>query len=389
MILGIEFFIALKQLKAKIKQTILAITTVAVGVMILICALSLTNGFEKDLVDKILGNNPHITIESAMSDRIHNYKEYEQKLTEIEGVKSATSMIRGQALLNNGIEVRGVLINGVDIDKESEKSDIKKNIVKGQLLKDENSIVLGYELAQRMGLILGDNVQVVTGVGMITPMIVTGIFKADFYEIDVRIAYINLTKAQKIYNLANAVNTISVKVDTPFLADEKSEVIAQKIPSFNSRSWLKDNRALLSAMALEKKVIFIVIMFIIIVAMIGISNLLVMIVIEKNPEIGILRSIGASKKSINRIFFYQGVFIGIIGIIFGIILGYMVSLILSKYPINLPNDVYIISNLPIDMQVQDFIFVSIAAFVVCVLSSIIPARRAVKMNPVEAIRKGK
>ena len=386
---NIELFIALKQLKAKWRQSVLAILTVTIGVMILICALSLTNGFEKDLVEKILGNNPHITIESGLTDRIYKYEDFEKKLKEINGIKSVSSLIRGQALINNGIEVKGILVNGVDSKKENINSDIKKNIIKGQLLNNESSIVLGSELARKMGLMLGDKVNIVTGVGTITPMLVTGIFRADFYEIDVRVAYINLKTAQKIYDLANSVNTISVKTDDPFLADSKAEEILEKIPAFNVRSWLKDNKALLSAMALEKKVIFIVMMFIIIVAMVGISNLLVMIVIEKNSEIGILRSIGASKKNINRIFFYQGIFIGLIGIILGCISGYLFSLLLAKYPINLPNYVYIISNLPIDMQLNDFIFVSVSAFIVCLLSSIIPARRAVKLNPVEAIRKNR
>lgn len=389
MIRNIEAYIAIRQLKAKWKQSALAVTTVTIGVMILICALSLTNGFEKDLIDKILGNNPHITIESALSDRIYKYELFEKKIAQIEGVKNVSSFIRGQALLNNNIEVKGILVNAVDPKVESNNSEIKKNIIKGALLDTDSSIVLGSELARKMGLMIGDKLQLISGVGMVTPMQVTGIFKADFYEIDVRVAYISLKQGQKIYSLPNAVNTLSVKIDNPLKADELAEKILTEIPQFNVRSWLRDNKALLSAMATEKKVIFIVMMFIIIVAMVGISNLLVMIVIEKNMEIGILRSIGASKKNISRIFFYQGIFIGLLGISLGCLLGYFASLLLSKYPITLPSDVYIISNLPVDIQINDFIFVSLSAFVVCLLSSIIPAKRSTKFNPVEAIRKNR
>ncbi|MFN8578505.1 MAG: FtsX-like permease family protein [Candidatus Sericytochromatia bacterium] len=240
-----------------------------------------------------------------------------------------------------------------------------------------------------MSVGIGDSVQLITGVGIITPLIVTGIFQANFYEIDVRVAYINLKQAQDIYKLPKAINSISVKLNEPLKADKISEEIMYKFSYLNSRSWLKDNKGLLAAMATEKKVIFIVMMFIIVVAMLGIANLLVMIVIEKTMEISILRAIGASKKNISLIFLYQGMFIGISGIISGCILGYLGSLLLSKYPISLPSDIYIIGNLPIDMQLQDFILVSLSAFIVCLVASIVPARRAVKLKPIETIRRNR
>ncbi|MBC7474577.1 MAG: ABC transporter permease, partial [Candidatus Sericytochromatia bacterium] len=387
---NIELFIAVKQLRAKWKQTTLAILSVSVGVMILICALSLTNGFEKDLVNKILGTNPHISIESALSDRILNYQQSINKLKSIDGVSSVTPAIKGQALINNGIEVKGVLVFGVDPELESKNSDWKKYIIKGNLdKKSQSGIVLGSELARKMALSIGDSIQLVTGVGTITPLKITGIFRADFYEIDVRIAYINLIQAQNIYKLPNAINTLSVKLKDPFQADQISEKILDIVPAFNVRSWLRDNKGLLSAMAMEKKVIFLVMMFIIIVAMLGIANLLVMIVLEKTMEISILRAIGASKMNISLIFLYQGMSIGISGIVFGCLSGYFVSSLLSRYPISLPSDVYIIGNLPIDMQANDFIFVSISAFVVCLFASIIPARRAVKLRPIETIRRNR
>ncbi len=387
---NLELFIALKQLKAKWKQTILAILSVTVGVMILICALSLTNGFEKDLIDKILGTNPHISVESALSDRITDYDKIIQKISKIKNVKSVNPTIKGQALLNTGIEVKGVLVYGVDPELEKKSGDWNKYIIKGFLKqKDKLGIVLGSQLARKMSLSVGDSVQLVTGVGVITPLTVTGIFRADFYEIDVRIAFINLVQAQEIYKLDKSINSISIKLFDPLDSDKISEKIMDEFSNLNSRSWLKDNKGLLTAMATEKKVIFIVMMFIIIVAMLGIANLLVMIVIEKTMEISILRAIGASKKNISLIFLYQGIFIGLCGIISGCLSGYIASTLLSKYPISLPSDVYIIGNLPVDMQVKDFIFVSISAFIVCLFASIVPARRAVKLRPIETIRKNR
>lgn len=387
---NLELFIALKQLKAKWKQTTLAILSVSVGVMILICALSLTNGFEKDLIDKILGTNPHISVESALSDRIPDYSKIIKKIEKIDNVKSVTPLIKGQALINTGVEVKGILVYGVDPELESKSGEWKKYLINGTLNRNSKTgVVLGFELARKMSLSIGDSIQLVTGVGVITPLTITGIYRADFYEIDVRVAFINLVQAQEIYKLENSVNALSIKLVDPLNSDKVSDKIMEDFSSLNSRSWLKDNRGLLAAMATEKKVIFIVMMFIIIVAMLGIANLLVMIVIEKTMEISILRAIGASKRTISLIFLYQGIFIGLCGIVSGCISGYFASLLLSKYPISLPSDVYIIGNLPVSMQLQDFVFVSVSAFIVCLIASIVPARRAVKLKPIETIRRNR
>jgi lipoprotein-releasing system permease protein len=382
--MNVELFVALKQLKGKFKQVILAILSVCIGVSILICALSLTNGFEKDLVNKIMGTNPHIFIESALSDRIENYDYIIENIKSINQIRSITPVIKGQALINNGIEVRGVIVYSIDIKKE--KENWEKYLIEGNL-KDKNSIVLGKELSRKLGLKIGEKITLITGLGISNNFVVSGIFQADFYELDSRVVYINLKSGQNIFNLNNSVNGLSVKIDDPFLANEISENILKKYPFLSVRSWLRDNRSLLSAIDLEKKVIFLVMMFIIIVAMLGISNLLVMMVIEKTTEISILRAIGASKKSIVLIFMYQGIIIGIIGIVLGCILGFVLSKIISFYPIKLPSDIYIISNLPIDIQLKDFVMVSISAFIVSVISSLIPIRRILRLNPLEAIRR--
>jgi len=382
--MNVELFVALKQLKGKFKQVILAILSVCIGVSILICALSLTNGFEKDLVNKIMGTNPHIFIESALSDRIENYDYIIENIKSINQIKSITPVIKGQALINNGIEVRGVIVYSIDIKKE--KENWEKYLIEGNL-KDKNSIVLGKELSRKLGLKIGEKITLITGLGISNNFVVSGIFQADFYELDSRVVYINLKSGQNIFNLNNSVNGLSVRIDDPFLANEISENILKKYPFLSVRSWLRDNRSLLSAIDLEKKVIFLVMMFIIIVAMLGISNLLVMMVIEKTTEISILRAIGASKKSIVLMFMYQGIIIGIIGIVLGCILGFVLSKIISFYPIKLPSDIYIISNLPIDIQLKDFVMVSISAFIVSVISSLIPIRRILRLNPLEAIRR--
>jgi len=383
-----ELFISVRQLKAKFRQTLMAVLSVSVGVMILIAALSLTNGFEQDLINKILGTNPHISVEPGFSDRIVDYQVLADKIKKYDSVESVEPVIRGQALINSGLEVKGVLVYGISDKNSNANSEWKKYLIEGSLpQKGSNGIVIGSELAKKTGVGVGEQLQLITGVGVMQPLTITGVFQADFYEVDVRVVIIDLQKAQEVYSLPAAVNFLSIKLSDPFVADDLSKKITKSFFTYSIRSWLKDNKALLAAMQTEKIVIFIVMMFIIIVAMLGIANLLVMIVLEKTKEIGILRAIGASKKSISKIFLYQGLFIGVSGILLGCSGGYLISSLLAIYPLSLPNDIYIIGTLPIKMKWQDFFFVSLSTFFVCLLASIVPAKRAVKLNPVEAIRR--
>lgn len=384
-----EIFIAIKQLTSRWWQTLLAIGSIAIGVMILTTALALTNGFTEELIDKILGTSPHITVTPGFMDRIYNYKNIVKLLKISSEIKEILPSIKGQALISDGITTQGTLLYGIDPLLESKGTLWDKYLIKGTLpAQKQGTIVVGVELAKKMGLKIRHQVKLITGIGSMTDLQISGLYQSGLYELDTRIVYINLPQAQKIFDYKQTeVNTISLKLDDVFLASKIADELRLKFPAFNFRSWQDSNKTLLKAMALEKKVIFLVLLFIIIVAMIGIANTLTMIVLEKTSEISILRTMGVTKFNISKLFIIEGLITGLSGVILGCLSGFGLSSFLSFYPLNLPGDVYYIDKIPVNMQFNDFLFVALSALIICTLFSFIPAHRATKFEPVEVLRR--
>ena len=384
-----EFFIVIRQLTLRWWQTLLTVGSVAIGVMILITALSLTNGFSAELVDKILGTSHHITMTPGFMDKIYNYENVIKGLKKNSHIKSVLPYIKGQALITDSISTQGTLLSGIDPAIESQFASWQNYLIKGSLPASEDGYaVVGSELAKKMGLRIGDSIQLITGIGKITVLQISGLFQSGFYEIDARIVYVNLEQARELFNYKKGeINTILMDVDNVFSAPAISDELRTEFKAYNLRSWDQNNKILLKAMALEKKVIFLVILFIIIVAMMGVVNMLTMSVIQKTPEISILRAMGVTKVNIGKIFLLEGIMIGAIGVFLGCILGLGLSWFLSFYPLNLPNDVYYIDKLPVKILFTDFIFVVVFTFIICILFSFIPAYRATKFDPIEILRR--
>lgn len=385
----VEYFIALRHLKARWRQTLVSILSVAVGVMILTTALSLTNGFEGDLVDKILGTTPHISIKPGIRSDIAEYRVVRSKLIQHKDIKYIFPRLKKQAMIANPIHTTGTLVYGAN--PTLEKDYLKKYLIQGYFLDGgEPSIVVGSELAKKLQLFVGDKVQL----GILsntTPLVnefkVMGIFRSGLYELDVRLVLMPLKLAQQYYQTGDTVNELSIQLKEPFAAAKLLSPLQQEFPSLYIRTWMDSNQSLLNAMALEKRVIFLVILFIIVVAMVGITNTLVMIVIEKTSDISIIRAIGASRKQVSFIFLLQGVGIGIMGILLGSLLGVGCSMYLTHFPIRIPGDVYDLNYIPVDMRLNDFLIVAASTFVICLLASFFPARRAVRLEPIETIRR--
>ncbi|MBC7544511.1 MAG: ABC transporter permease [Candidatus Sericytochromatia bacterium] len=378
-------FIAWRQLRQRWRQTLLSVGTVALGVMVQIVALSLANGFENDLVTKVLGTNPHISLTPVLSDRV-KIEPLRSDLARIPHVRQATPAIKTQALITDGVGTTGILLFGIDPALEGDS--FQDYMLRGKLSQGTvGDIVLGVELAKKMGWRVGDAIQVITGVDHQLSCRVTGIFQAGLYELDVRAAYVNLPSAQVLLDLGTDVQSLTVRLDDPMRAPEIGRQISAQWPAFQTRNWLESNKSLMSAMALEKRVIFLVMLFLILIAIVGMANTLVMIVVEKTPDIGIMRAMGASQQQIRRLFMLQGICVGGTGVVAGCLLGYGVSLILARFPMNLPNDVYYIEKLPVLMQPIDFLLVAAAALAICVTASVVPARRAASLDPIETIRR--
>lgn len=409
-----EFFIGLRYLKAKRRKrsislnTFISIGGVTLGVGALIATLAVMTGFKEDLRDKILGTNAHVIITDRTSNAIKDYSRIVAKIEQLPHVVAATPFIYNQVLLSSEAAVHGVVLRGVDPRSEARVTDIKKNLVDGQLesldrkapAKDDKEktmpgIIIGKELAARLGLLMGDKLNVMSPVGTMGPLgmipkirrfEVVGVFDSGMYEYDSTLAYVSLGTAQDFFSMGDVVTGVEVKVDDIFIADRVAAEIERSLGfPYGARDWMKLNKNLFSALKLEKIIMFIILVLIILVASFNIVSTLTMIVVEKNREIAILKAMGATRQGVMRIFMLDGLIIGIVGTAIGIPLGYAACEILQQF-YTLPSDIYYISHLPVKIKGLDVLLVSLSAVVISFLATLYPSWQAAKLNPSEALR---
>jgi lipoprotein-releasing system permease protein len=410
--MSFELFVGTRYLRAKQKETfislitILSIAGVTVGVMALIVVIAVMAGFESDLKSRILGIESHVVI-MRHGDQITDYQETLNKISSHEGVIAATPFIYTQTMLRSAGGVSGAILRGIDPDTVKEVINVfedvvppqKKDKAEAELTNEVPEIVLGKELARRLGIIRNDTVYLISPAGILSPIghvpamkrfQVSDIFESGMYEYDGSLAFIHLEDAQKILRMGESVTGIEVRVKDIYKAGD----IADKIVSdlgfpYWARDWTQMNQNLFAALKLEKTVMFIILALIILVAAFNIASTLIMMVMEKTRDIAILKAMGATDKSIGKIFVIKGMVIGIIGTFIGVVLGFILCKVLEKYKfIELPGDVYYITTLPVRMEILDIILIATAAIVICFLATLYPARQASKLNPVEAIRYG-
>lgn len=437
MSLPYELFIALRYLRAKRQKKVISLNTlismggVCIGVAALIATLAVMTGFKEDLRDKILGTTSHIVISDRTRDNIENYKALIDRVLTVPHVVAATPFIFKQVLLSSPSSAFGVVLRGIDPEKEGTVTELEENMVEGQLnflttpppdlppqinpkqtqeagrdkpAKVLPGIVMGMELANRLGVFWGDVIHIVSpmlkqgasigqalgGPGGFTPKIrkfqLVGIFDSGMYEYDSSLAYISMADAQRFFNLSDVATGIEVKVDDIFLADVVSQEIEMLLGfPYQARDWKALNRNLFSALELEKDMMFIILILIILVASFNIVGTLTMTVAEKAREIAILKAMGATKKSITRIFMFEGLIIGGIGVLTGLPLGLGISFALETF-YKLPGDVYYISTLPMRLHLVDVVVVTGSAFLITLLATLYPSWQAAKMEPVEGLR---
>ncbi len=411
--MSFEYFIGRRYLRAKSKQsfisliTILSTAGIAVGVMALIVVIAVMSGFEFDLKSRILGGQSHIVL-MRHGGQFTEYRKILKDVEKIDGVKSATPVIYTQVMLRASSRVSGAVLRGIDpesagrVIKTLDKISLP-NPKTGMGESPDNNvpgIVLGKELANNLGVGIGDTIYLISPRGMISPIghlpamkrfRLTGFFESGMYDYDGSFAYINIKQAQKILRMGNSVTGIEIRVGNMYKARE----IAQKIVSslgfpFWARDWMQMNQNLFTALKLEKTVMFIILSLIVLVAAFNIASTLIMMVMEKTRDIAILKAMGATDKSIKKIFVFKGMVIGTVGTIFGVILGFVLCTILKHYKIaELTGDIYYFTTkLPVKLEFFDVFIIVSAALVICFLATIYPARQASRLNPVEAIRYG-
>ncbi|KJR43594.1 lipoprotein releasing system transmembrane protein LolC/E family [Candidatus Magnetoovum chiemensis] len=372
---------------------------VTLGVTAMLIVMSVMSGFHNDLQKKILGVSTHIVVLST-DGAIYPYMEISERLKELDHVVDTSPFVLGQVMAAHGRASQGVFLRGVVPTLEEQTSELNKFTKLGSfsaLKEKDDGIIIGLELAKTLGVTLNDEINIISPVGDIGPLgmipktkkfTVVGIFEVGMYEYDSGLAVVGIKKTQDFFKLEGAATGIEVKIDDIYKAAQVRDDINKSLGyPFFARDWMQMNKNLFSALKLEKLAMAVILILIIFVAAFNIVSSLIMNVIEKEREIAILKAMGANRRGILLIFMIQGLFIGIIGTIAGVTLGGAICYALNEYElIKLPGDVYYLTYLPAKMNIYDFLTVSVSAVAISFLSTLYPAYRASRLNPIEPLR---
>jgi lipoprotein-releasing system permease protein len=412
-----EFWIGLRYTRAK-KRTggrnpfisvisLISLVGLALGVAALIVVLSVMNGFQKELRTRILSVASHIEISGAGGD-LADWPRIVQQVARNPRVVAAAPYVQEQSMLAFGDRVRGVVVRGIVPEAEEKVADFRRHIKSGDLdyLKPgEFGIVLGAEVARALDVYVGDKVTLIAPQGLVTPAAVlprlkqfrvVGIFEVGMFEFDSGLALVDMEDAQKLYRLGDHVSGVRLKVDDLFAAPRIArELLATLDADAYVTDWTRSHANFFRAVAIEKNMMFLILLLIVAVAAFNIVSTLVMAVTDKQADIAILRTLGASPRSIMQVFIVQGALIGMIGLLTGVAGGVALALnidvvvpaIERAFGIQfLAKDVYYISELPSDLQWRDVGIISGVSFLLTLLATLYPSWRAARVNPAEALR---
>ena len=414
--LPFELFVGMRYTRAKRRNhfisfiSLTSMVGIGLGVAALIVVLSVMNGFQEELRSRILGVASHLQITGA-NNVLADWQTVSSKVQTAKHVTGTAPYIMAQGMLSNGQAVQGAIVRGVLPSEEGKVSDLAAHMRAGQLAdlkSDEFGIVLGAELAQSLGVVLGDKVVLMAPQGQFTPtgvvprikqFTVVGLFQIGMYEYDAGLALINIDDAAKLYRMGDNVSGVRLKLDDLFLAPKISTdlavVLSNESQALFLTDWTQEHANFFRAIQMEKRVMFIILALIVAVAAFNIVSTLVMAVTDKRADIAIMRTFGASPSSIMAIFIVQGALIGIIGTVVGAFFGVLIALNISTivpfiehlfHVQFLAKDIYYISELPSHLLWGDVITIVILSFFLSLIATLYPSWKASKMNPAEALR---
>ncbi len=405
-----ELFIARRYLRAKRKQAVISVITVisivgvAAGVMALVVALAINNGFRSTLQTSLLGAYAHVNVmEKEPGYGIENWRELVAKLRKIPHVVAVSPTLYTEVYMYTpGSSGEPAVIKGIQSDWELETSDMLRNLKAGSLagLRDTTGvpgIILGERLAQSLGVKMGGIVNVMSPQGELTPygqrpnlerFRLVGVFSSGFYEIDDLWAYVSLRAAQRLLSVEDVANSIELKLDDIYKAPEVAKAVDAIVgPKLAAATWMEQNKHILNALGMEKKVTVVTIGLIVLVAALNILITLIMMVMEKYRDIAILVSMGARRQQIRWIFIYQGLLIGVVGTVIGLATGHLLSFLANRYRwMRLDEEVYALSFVPFHPRWVDSLWIAGMALLISFLATIYPARNASRIAPAEALR---
>ncbi len=405
-----EWFIGLRYLRAKHKQgfisliSLISVAGITVGVIALIVVLAVYSGFTNGLRDQILGVNSHIIVQQ-MGGKINNYSLVRDRILTVKDVTGASPYLYAQTLLSSSSGGSGVVLRGMDPVTAENVVGLSRQMLEGSihdLTNNDNprvpNIILGKNLAADLRVTIGEKIRLISPSGPLTPMgiipkiktcMVSGIFETGMFEYDSSLAYMSLTNVQHFLGLGDVVHGIEVTVKKKELnrADQVGKRIVKKIGiGFIAKDWMMMNRNLFAAFKLEKIGMFICMALIILVAALNIISALVMVVMEKSKDIAILKSMGTTSASVMKIFFIQGLVIGLTGTILGVGGGLGLCSLLSRYQfIELPSNVYPMTTLPIKVLPMDVTIIAISSIVITLLATLYPSWKASTVQPAEVL----
>lgn len=388
-----EFWIAWRYFLSKRRTrfislvNIISVLGVTVGVAALIVVLAVMSGFDSDLKEKIVGVNPHIIIEKDYG--ISHYRALMEEIRTIPEVKGVSPFINGQAMLIHRQNVFSLIVRGIEPSLELEVTHLDRYLKEGNFRIGMGEIIIGNVLAEKLGLKVGDILQIVSPFdGNNYSFRILGIFHSGMYDYDANLSLINLKEAQRIFGLEGFVSGLGLSIEKVDSAPQVRRIINEKIGfDYHILTWMDLNKNLFSALKLEKTVMFIILTLIVIVAAFNIASTLIMLVMEKTRDIGILKAIGIPNSSIKLIFSYEGMIIGMLGTILGVAGGLGLCYLLKNYQfIKLPADIYYIDCLPVKVEKIDLFLVTFFALLISYIATIHPAKQASRLEPVEALR---
>ena len=409
-----ELFIGLRYTRAKRRNhfisfiSLISLLGITLGMTALITVMSVMNGFQKEVRTRILGVASHVQV-SGIDGTLTNWPQVAHETTNHPQVESAAPYVGAQGMVSVGQVVRGVMVRGILPSLEDKVADLDRMMVSGRLdalVPGEFGIVVGTELARTLGVSRGDKIVLISPQGQVTPagilprlkqFTVTGIFEAGHFEYDSSLVLIHIVDAQKLYRMENdQVSGVRLKLHDLFLAPQVVRELAPLISQdTHITDWTRQHANYFRAIQIEKRMLSLILALIIAVAAFNIVSTLVMAVTDKQPDIAILRTLGASPRSIMKIFIVQGTLIGVfgtlLGVVGGVLLAYNVSdviaLVERLFSVQfLSREVYYISEIPSDPQMADIVTVATVSFLLTLLATIYPSYRASKVNPAAALR---
>jgi lipoprotein-releasing system permease protein len=403
--LPFELLIGLRYLRARGGRgfvsllTLIAAAGMALGVMALIVVLAVMSGFEEELRGKILGTTAHVLV-SDLGGR--GLEEPERALAAIRRhpeVRSAAPFVLQQVMLSRDEAATGVVLRGIDATVG--RAELERRVRQGSLAElgtgPPPGIALGRELARSLGVVVGDTITAISPRGAVTavgtiprmrPFRVVAVFEIGLYEYDAALAYTSLEAAQELAELGGRVSGIEVRVADVYRARRVAGELGQALGfPYWIRDWTEMNRNLFSAIQLEKTAMFVILTLIICVAAFAIISHLILMVAEKRREIGVLRALGASARSVMLVFMAEGVLIGLVGTVVGTVLGVTIGMLQDRYHVvKIPGDVYQLSELPMKMHPPELALIAVSALVLSFLATLYPSRQAARLDPVEVLR---